>query len=75
VIVRAQGDSDKVDVLIGNLRVKVPLNELEQVNGNRLKHTESKEDVLFTPLTTGMTGKINLVGMRVMMLYPWLIRL
>ncbi|MBI4620829.1 MAG: endonuclease MutS2 [Desulfobacterales bacterium] len=65
VIVRVQGDSDKVDVLIGNLRVKVPLNELEQVNGNRLKRTESKEDVLFTPLTTGMTGKINLVGMRV----------
>ena len=65
VIVRAQGDSDKVDVLIGNVRIKVPLNELEQVNGNSLKRTKSKEDVSFTPLTTGMTSKINLVGMRV----------
>ncbi|MEW6614600.1 MAG: endonuclease MutS2 [Thermodesulfobacteriota bacterium] len=65
VIVRAQGNSDKVDVLIGNLRIKVPLNELEQVNGNRPKHTKSKEDMSFTPFTTGMVGKINLVGMRV----------
>ncbi|MFH2013148.1 MAG: endonuclease MutS2 [Pseudomonadota bacterium] len=65
VIVKTQEDSDKVDVLVGNLRVKVPLNELEQVNKDGLKNTASKENVSFAPVDTSVTNTINLVGMRV----------
>jgi DNA mismatch repair protein MutS2 len=76
IIVNTQGGSDKVEVLIGNLKVKVDVSDLEQVSldgkstfyrikGNMLRGYETRKEVSVNPPVSDTTGKINVVGLRV----------
>ncbi|MFH1625192.1 MAG: endonuclease MutS2 [Pseudomonadota bacterium] len=66
VIVNTQDGSDRIEALIGNLKVKVPLNDLEEVSRDTIvRDLEIKGEVPPTTPITGVTSRINVVGMRV----------
>ena len=65
VVVDVREDSDQVSVHIGNLKVKVCLNNIEQAKGDRAKDSRTKEEFVTGPHVVGATHRINVIGMRV----------
>ncbi len=65
VIVHAKEGSGQVEVLIGNLKVKVRPDDLERVKGKPPKEPGIERGMPFAAATTGSTDKINVIGMRV----------
>lgn len=65
VIVNVQEGSGQVDVLIGNLKVKIRLDDLEQVSGEISGDSGTSREMPFISPATGVTDKINVVGMRI----------
>jgi len=64
IVLNASRGSGQVEVLLGNLKVKVCLNDLEQGIGKRLR-VKAKREISFSPPTTEVTDEINVVGMKV----------
>jgi len=76
IIVKTREGSDQVEVLIGNLKVKVRINDLEEASASekefsdriredRLIDAEIKGEKPINSPTTVITDKINVVGRRV----------
>ncbi|MDY6854743.1 MAG: endonuclease MutS2 [Thermodesulfobacteriota bacterium] len=76
VIFSMHGGADKVEVLIGDLKVKVDISDLEQASldkkvhnyratGNRSRGYDIWKEVFVDSTVSEMLGKVNVVGLRV----------